>query len=153
MPETAEATIVPEFYLYRHDVTEYYTGSQGRAIVERCGGKIIDIYIFDHRRHVHCCELRASYEMWFIEGIPGGETLPEDEDIDEALREVNTETEPVMYVHAFDVESREGVQKLDDFFDAETWEELLEDADGDREQAHSKAVDHVREGLSCNPPY
>ena len=159
-----ETLIIPEFYLYRNDVTRYYLEcSQGKALVERCGGKIIDIYIFDFRRHVHCAELRASYEMHYIESIPGGECKhshsthedpdsPYDNDIDEALREVNIETEPVMYVHTFDVEGRDDVQKLDDFFDTETWEELLEESD-DREQAHSKAVEHIREGLSCNTPY
>lgn len=160
MPETAEA-IVPEFYLYRRDVTgDYLFSDEGKDLVKRCGGRIIEIYVFDANRHVHCCELRASYEMHYVETIPGGECehpdanySPYDNDVDEALRDANRETDQVIYIHAFDVSKRpeDNVKSLD--YGVDEWEELLDDHDNDREKAHAEAVEQMLEGLSCNPPY
>ena len=149
------ATIVPEFHAYRRDVSDCYTHSpEGRALLERCGGKIFDVFVFDYRRHVHCCEMTLSYELWFIEAIPGGEVqegdYPYHDDLDEALREANLESPQVIYIHtyALDVKSENAV---DLELPAEWWHDLVEDNDGDEEKAYMRAVDDVVEAYSANP--
>ena len=148
-----ETQIIPEWYAYRRDVSEYYTESEeGRALLERCGGKIYEIYVFDFRRHVHCCELTPSYELWYVESIPGGEE-PEgqyDQDLYEALREANLESPHVIYVHTYAIDVK-GDNAEDLELPAEWWNDLLEDNDGDEEAAYMQAVDDAVEAYTANP--
>lgn len=162
---TQTTDITPEFFLFFRDVTSCYETAEGRKLVERCGGKIYDVYIFDNNRHVNCAELRPSFEMNYVESIPGGivtfpnskaddENSPYETDIDEDLREANNDTESVMYIHTFDIEDCGNlrIEKNDEIERAE-WLELLEDNGGDREAAHREAVGRIREQCYANPTY
>jgi len=151
------ATIIPEFHAYRRDVSEHYTHSpEGRALLDRCGGMIYDVFVFDYRRHVHCCEMTPSYELWYVETIPGGETHEDDadfpyhEDLDEALREANLHSPQVIYIHCHSIDVKsENVQDLG--LPVEWWNDLVEDNDGDEEGAYLKAINDVVEGYHAHP--
>jgi hypothetical protein len=150
-----ETQIIPEWYTYRRDVSDGYTHSEeGRALLERCGGKIYEIYVFDFRRHVCCCEITPSYELWYVESIPGGEE-PEgeyDQDLDEVLRDANRDNEPVIYIHTRDIDEKgDGCKALE--HPVEWWNDLVEDNDDDTEAAYLKAVDDVVEAYNANPEW
>lgn len=156
--------ITPEYFLYFRDITEYFIG-EGRKIVERCGGKVFDVYLFDLNLHVNCCEITPSFEMHYIESIPGGtvtfpnsgaedQDSPYNEDIDEALREANIYTEPVMYIHVFDIENTPArIQLFDNWGGRDEWHELLDDHDNDSQAARNELIDQIREDIHANCPY
>ena len=117
---------------------------------------IYDVFVFDYRRHVHCCEMTPSYELWYVETIPGGETHEDDadfpyhEDLDEALREANLHSPQVIYIHCHSIDVKsENVQDLG--LPVEWWNDLVEDNDGDEEGAYLKAINDVVEGYHAHP--
>src|SRR5687768_6276956 len=58
---STDQVIKPDFRVYRMDVTEYWNEDiQARA------GRLFAVYLFDANRHVHACELTASYEMRYL---------------------------------------------------------------------------------------
>ncbi len=62
--ETTEGLLRPDYCLYLMDETQHWQlQPELMAKIER----IVTIYLFDRKRHVHCCELTPSYELWPVE--------------------------------------------------------------------------------------
>jgi hypothetical protein len=111
------------------DETEYWD-----AELVQSAGKIYGVYLYDENRHVHACELTASYELnAFGVDILKNETCPE-VIRDEIEHQWQLATERIMYVHTYQVEQLR-VFKLDtqrckaDEYD-ECWESILEHYQG-----------------------
>ena len=136
----------PDFRIFKRDVT----ANCCPEFVALCGGKVLDIYVFDANRHVCVCEMTPSYEMNFIEGAAGGE-YPEDkgEEVDEALREANLHTEPVIYIHVSDID----LELCEQYGELTEWPELLESWEGDKEKAYEAALEGVLEYYQGNPEW
>ena len=165
--------------LYIQDETLLWGDSD---LVEACGGVILAVYVFDERRHVHCCELMPSFEMHFLRSIPG--TVPdppneaefltdalydaadyqyemERDRIDQLLLQSDGDTPPSSHIHAYRF-GKLVEDALDDHWDGETvpccvdlwqptaeeWEEMLDDADGDHEQAHESFIEGLIEAAN-----
>jgi hypothetical protein len=62
-----------------------------QEILDRCGGKIWTVYLYDYRRNVHVCELTPSYECHYIETYP--EVRPDDDEEYEALQDLLDEAQ------------------------------------------------------------
>jgi hypothetical protein len=161
--------IVPCFYLYFHDDTEYWS----EDTVQRAGGRIVSVYFFNALRVVRGCELTPSYEMFFLESYapdyppePAGahdchdlssaqyevsDWEREREDFLEELRSVDYYASDVTYVHTSDVDLRQC--KLTWKLTAKTWRGILADNGGDAEYAYDAACEHLREQLSGNPEW
>jgi hypothetical protein len=66
MSDTAEAQkILPHFKIVVLDETEYW-----REEIVAKAGKIYGAYLFDANRHVNCCELTPSYELYPLYSNP-----------------------------------------------------------------------------------
>jgi len=138
----------PDFRVFKMDVT----GICCPELVELCGGRVFDIYVFDANRHVYVCEMTPSFELHWLEGAPGGD-YPEDkaEEVDDRLREANLQTEPVIYVHVFDIDLDKCLKY--DGLDTEEWSDLLADCDWDEEKAYEAALEEVLDFYQGNPEW
>ena len=67
--------------------------------VERCGGAVYTVYIYNGEEITHCCELTPSYWLEEIENVP--RARPEDERADNALANelLDALTGEGIYVH------------------------------------------------------
>ena len=138
---------LPDFRVFKRDVT----GICRTELVELCGGRVFDIYVFDASRYVFACELTPSYELHWLCGTPGGE-YPEDkrEEVDEQLREANLQTEPVIYIHVSNIDLDECLKYR---MDAREWIDLLESHECNEEKAHEAALETVIEYYQGNPEW
>lgn len=130
-----EELVLPRALLYFRDETANWLDAE---LIERCGGKIIGVYLFDERRHVHCCEITPSYEMEFLQSIPyrhrecpAGPSLSEEmeelavaqwerdrEEVEGLLRKGDAEgSEPVSYFHVRSVKTDKLITR--GFYDAD----------------------------------
>ncbi len=70
-------------------------------LVERCGGGIYGVYVYDFREETFCCELTPSYYLYLVEYFP--EITPEEDEEREQLLnklgEVAASDDYNMYVH------------------------------------------------------
>ncbi len=107
------------------DETEYWDSTLAEQ-----AGKIYGVYLFDANKVVHCCELTGSRELEALDvAILNNETCPEPvrDEIEEQWR---LATEPVMYVHVYDVDRLKVFPqptqrcKADEYDEA--WEGILE---------------------------
>jgi hypothetical protein len=60
-----DAEIKPQFRLVSVQEDGWNEG-----LLQRCGGKIWTVYLYDYRRHTHLCELTPSYECHYVESYP-----------------------------------------------------------------------------------
>ena len=98
-----EVKVIPEIRVLKADETEYWC-DEIKAKVKR----IFGVYVFDWRRHVHCCELTPSYECHFVEdqaeyvdGLSDGEI----DKLDDLIREAQAHNDPVRYYHCSNIDS------------------------------------------------
>lgn len=153
--------------LYIVDHTRYYSPE----LVEKCGGRITDTFLFDCRTGTHCCEAQLSYEMEYFTSDPG--IVPEDDELYDEVREALAISnaagqEPVVYYRiegqlkalsqadevptSWDYTTLPFVMSLGEP-DVDKWKEYLEDEDGDVRVAHRKYMEDVRERIQGNAPY
>lgn len=147
------------------------TSAYSPELVEKCGGRITDTFLFDCRTGSYCCETRPSYEMEYFTSDPG--SWPEDEaqrdEVLEALASCNVlGQEAVVYMlisgklkelsqadevpTQWDYTTTPFVMSLE-APDAEKWKEYLDDEEGDVRVAHRKFMDDVMERIRGNAPY
>lgn len=77
-----QSTVLPHFKIVVMDETEYWS-----ADFKERAGKIFRAYLFDSTRHVHCCEVTPSYELYPLYSTP----LKGDDDEGNFSAEINTE--------------------------------------------------------------
>lgn len=138
----------PDFRVYKHNTTKDW-----HADIVAIGGIMYDVYIFDSNIHVYACELAPSYEMRYIGPTWSGNPAHADdseeqrEDFFDLVNDNCNETSEVLYIHSrgFDLESCE---KID--IDDKRWKSLIEDSDGDEEQAWKTAYSEVSEYCQGN---
>jgi hypothetical protein len=136
MPATEEPVIVPDFRVCAIDTTRYWDES-----IRNQASRVLDVYLYDRRRHVHACSFTPSYELHWVDTIA--------EDAPEAVREavLTAEHEPVKYV-ATHSEFVEDVPM--NLFDRGTWRAYVSEWDGDRETAHRHATEGAMEEAQAN---
>ncbi len=97
--------VKPDWRWIALDETAYWDGDPEFAA--KCG-KIFGIYIFDASLRVYCCEMTPSYELYFLRSEPL--RVPEDdaerEALDEVIREGDTDTDPVSYIHCRTIDAK-----------------------------------------------
>jgi len=95
--------------LVKLDESEYWN----KEITDKVkNGKIYTVYIYNPNKHVHCCELTPSYELYFV----GYDYCPKEnlsekeiENLDDNIR--TSETEPVSYYHVHDIDRMPSLKK------------------------------------------
>ena len=123
-----------EEYLRKHFVTQYGVVAVDEtahwtdpAFVERCGGKIWTLYVYNPNEVTHLCEITPSYYLEPLDYYPA--SLPEDENAREEIYDTLLETlclqEQATYMHCRHVDALE--TRIVEDFDA------LCDLDGARE--------------------
>lgn len=109
-------SIKPHWIAIRVDESGYCE----KEFLERCGGKLYAIYLYNENEVTHCCELTPSYCLNLVEYIP--ETLPENEEdlerLQDELRDCLAKSEPISYnwcsgIDRFSPESKKGFQVSD----------------------------------------
>ena len=86
-----ETKVKPNFHCLKLDETEHWAPH----IVERAN-RIFGLYIFDINKHVHCCELTASYECIFVRSECEGELS---DDLFDEIMEGDAQSDSVSYFH------------------------------------------------------
>lgn len=81
-----DAEFKPCFCAVMIDETGGYVGSED--LIDRCGGKIYGVYVYDRNEVTHICSFTPSYLLYYIESV--GEVFIEDDDHD-TLEEANRE--------------------------------------------------------------
>lgn len=161
------AGLVPNPLLWFEEVPE---GRVDEGLRERSGGSIFAVSLLDSRYLLHICSLTPSYELHLLDYVP--REWPDDEEEAEALweelREV-TQDDVVFYTDYSGWFGEEADRDdLPEAWTGETgmvrvypsgtdlsaeWEEILEDYDGSRGQAHAAFMEKVKEDLRCNSRY
>jgi hypothetical protein len=113
--------------------------------IQKRAGAVWHAYLFDSLRHVHCCEITPSYELWPIYATAWNRT--ENDELDEELEEIirlNTSGD-VEYHHVGRIDALPAERFYDygaeTHDDDETWEEV-------RERIH----DHLRGNVQIQFP-
>lgn len=158
----------PWWMLYFVDATHLYS----KELVERCGGKITDVWLFDMRTGTRCCEARLSYEMEYFDSV--AIKPPEDDEqreelledlssanavgqepfkaflIEGALRRMTVDAEE--YPTTWDYETTPAVLSIE-MPDEKAWQEFLDNEDGNVREAHLNFWEEIREKITANSPY
>lgn len=138
--------VLPEIHLAKIEVSNNCLYD----FVQLCGGHVYDLYLYDLNLHVHCAELTASHECWFLDMVP--EKFPEDEaaqqELAEQLVQAKADTDAIGYYHVRSLKSA----KLLHAVTAEEWEEFLDEADGDDDEARVRMMEHWLEYYMANSP-
>jgi hypothetical protein len=134
----------PQFVVICLDDSEYFKETdKGRALLERCGGKICSVHVYDQNLHVYICSSTPTYEMHFIECVAGGESKDSDEDererLFEDLLELGISYEPVSYNYTNDVDRRPASSKH--VFDAE---KTIPEDEAEYRDMLEATLEHVR---------
>jgi hypothetical protein len=106
------------------DETEYWDAE----LVEKAGGAIYGIYLYNENIHWHLCEFTPSYELHALQAV----IRVYDENNDEVEQEVQqawaVSTNPVDYMHVQDVKNVTNLPtqrcKADEYDEA--WEGIME---------------------------
>jgi len=163
--------ISPLPLLYMTDASRDYKPE----LVERCGGKIFDVYLFDANLLVSCCSLIPSYEMEYIESVPlcGPEEPQYRDELEDDLIGANIESNTVYfdvtgwlkehtkdgaeYPETWDCKTSPFLLRVyssrHDVINAADWATCLDDHDGDYRAAHNSYMDDVREDINGNSRY
>ena len=103
LEEGERVELLPDVWLVKIDEREHWLDP---TILERTS-RIYGVYVFDRRKHVHCCSFEATYECTFL----GSQweytrelTDDETEDLDERIREGDRDCETVSYWGKHDVD-------------------------------------------------
>ena len=115
-------------------------------------------YIFDKGRHVFCCEMTPSYELWRATDTFDGPAMDDDakrERAYEAIMEAAATEEPVVYMQTRDIDRRspDTVRKLQESDANAALEEALEDLDDPNatvEDVYRKTIEKLIEHDQAN---
>lgn len=164
--------LVPLPLLYFTDASRYYD----TELVEKSGGKIFDVYLFDANLQVYCCSITPSYEMEFFEAVPlkGPEEPQYRDELEDDLAGANLHTERVryfdcagwlkantgadaVYPEKWDYQTAPFLMRVNgaqhDEAVAAEWVECLSDHDGDYREAHRQFMEDVRDDIQSNYRY
>lgn len=95
--------LLPDVWLVKIDEREYWIDP---TVLERTS-RIVGVYAFDRRRHVHCCSFEATYELHFLGSQwESSRELTEDEadELDQLIREGDAQCEAVSYWGVRDID-------------------------------------------------
>ena len=101
--EGERVELLPDMWIVKIDEREYWLDP---VVLDRTS-RVFGVYVFDRRKHVHCCSFEATYECTFL----GSQweyarelTDDEIEDLDERIREGDRDCETVSYWGVHDVD-------------------------------------------------
>ena len=101
--ENERVELLPDMWIVKIDEREHWLDP---VVLDRTN-RIFGVYVFDRRKHVHCCSFEATYEFTFL----GSQwehsrefTDDETEDLDERIREGDRDCETVSYWGVHDVD-------------------------------------------------
>ena len=103
LEEGERVELLPDLWLVKIDEREHWLDP---AILDRTN-RIYGVYVFDRRKHVHCCSFEATYELTFL----GSQydyarelTDEESEELADAIREGDGQCEDVSYWGVHDID-------------------------------------------------
>lgn len=103
LQEGERVELLPDMWVVKIDEKEHWLD----PVVLDKTNRLYGVYVFDRRRHVHCCSFEATYELTFL-GSQWDYTreLDDDEtnDLDERIREGDGQCESVSYWGTHDIE-------------------------------------------------
>jgi len=96
--------LLPDTFIVKVPDREYWTEE-----VQKLTNRIVAVYALDRRQHHYLCELRASYELYFIEHqFEATDDVDQDEDkrneLYESILDGGRYEEPVIYEHRKDID-------------------------------------------------
>ena len=110
-------------------------------VVRKAGGAIARTYLFDANRHVHCCELTPSYELYPVDTFPWKDD--DDGSLSDELR--SHETNDVVYMHTRFVD---GLPEAN--FHRWPEEALVVEEGETKEEVWERARESMAEHVRCN---
>lgn len=126
------STIHPHWKVVAIDETHCWT-----PVIVTKTGRLWGLYLFDANRHVHCCELTPSYEMWFVETVTERQISDE---LDGDIRTWSQEAdEGCSYFHCSDID------RMDPGWFCDLGETPLEE-----DQIYDEAQSAMYEEVQCN---
>lgn len=138
--------VLPQFVCVCFDESGFFKDTaSGLGLLNKCGGKIYGVYVYDQNLYTYICSADAVYEMHLIAYVPGGK-VSEDEDereeVDIALIDVTCLSEDVVYMDVYRI----------DAVSAEDKRELpCEDEIPENEIRYREMVDEAIEFLRGSP--
>jgi len=102
------------------DESEHITDPE---FLERCGGKVYSVYLYNDQEVTHCCELTPSYWLYEVDVI--AESYPEDpEESDKLYEDLRycRNDQGGIYIHCHSVDS----MKSEEFGEFEDDDEAIE---------------------------
>lgn len=103
LEEGERVELLPDLWLVKIDEREHWVDP---TILDRTS-RVYGVYVFDRRKHVHCCSFEATYELTFLgTQWEASRELTDDEteELDELIHDGDRDTEQVCYfgVHEID---------------------------------------------------
>ena len=101
--EDERVELLPDMWIVKIDEREYWLDP---VVLDRTR-RIFGVYVFDRRKHVHCCSFEATYECTFLGSQWEASrelTDNETEDLDERIREGDGQCEAVCYWGVHDID-------------------------------------------------
>lgn len=95
--------LLPDLWIVKIDEREHWVDPM---ILDRTT-RIYGVYVYDKRKHVHCCSFEATYELTFLgsQWEPSRELAEEERDeLDESIREGDAQCERVSYWDVHDID-------------------------------------------------
>ena len=99
---SAKKEVKSNWYAIALDHTEYWLiPEEYKPYIKAMGA----YYVYDANRHVYCCEVTPSYELWFVENFPVFT-----DDVTDEIREdffdwmAGAWDEDVAYMHVIDID-------------------------------------------------
>ena len=131
MPIETQAPVLPHFKVVVLNETEYWSDE-----IRARAGLIYQAYLFDANRHVHCCEITPSYELYPLYATPQNDD--DDGTIATELATAGDSEVTYMHVRRLDKLSPDHFYSYGEELKVpESWEELR---DHYEEQARSNCV-------------
>ncbi len=95
--------LLPDMWIVKIDEREYWVDE---TILDRTK-RIFGVYVFDRRKHVHCCSFEATYELTFLGSQwEASRELTEEErdELDELIRDGDRDCQDAKYFGVNDVD-------------------------------------------------
>ena len=103
LEEGERVELLPDLWIVKIDEREHWLDP---VVLERTN-RIYGVYVFDRRKHVHCCSFEATYELTFLGSQWDYSRELDDEeteDLDERIREGDRQCEDVSYWGVHDIQ-------------------------------------------------
>jgi hypothetical protein len=94
--------LLPDLYVIKIDERDYWCP----VVLDRTS-RLYGVYVFDRRKHVHCCSFEATYELHFLGSqYEYSRDLSDDEqeELSDAIREGDIQSESVTYWGVHDID-------------------------------------------------